>query len=102
MKKSKQKNVISRLFADMGNYKSRFWAVFAVIVIIKLCLASAPKVVSIITDTMQGFVTSGTSPSMLTPCSTLSYRLRCRRLYQPLTRFHFTESFTEFTQQSRA
>ena len=59
MKKSEQKNVISRLFADMGNYKNRFWAVFAVIVVIKLCLAAAPKVVSIITDTMQGFVTSG-------------------------------------------
>ena len=59
MKKSEQKNVISRLFSDMGKYKSRFWAVFAVIVVIKLCLAAAPKVVSIITDTMQGFVTSG-------------------------------------------
>ena len=59
MKKSKQKNVISRLFADMGNYKNRFWAVFAVIVVIKLCLAAAPKVVSVITDTMQGFVNSG-------------------------------------------
>ena len=58
-KQSKQKNVISRLFADMGNYKSRFWAVFAVIVVIKLCLAAAPKVVSIITDTMQEFVESG-------------------------------------------
>lgn len=59
MKKSEQKNVISRLFIDMGKYKSHFWAVFAVIVVIKLCLAAAPKVVSIITDTMQGFVTSG-------------------------------------------
>ena len=74
MKKSKQKNVISRLFADMGNYKSRFWAVFAVIVIIKLCLASAPKVVSIITDTMQGFVTSGNFDfgRLLLQCSLLA------------------------------
>ena len=59
MKKSKQKNVISRLFADMGKYKSSFRAVFGVIVVIKLCLAAAPKVVSIITDTMQEFVNSG-------------------------------------------
>ena len=59
MKKSKQKNVISRLFVDMGKYKSSFRAVFGVIVVIKLCLAAAPKVVSIITDTMQEFVNSG-------------------------------------------
>ena len=59
MKKSKQKNVISRLFGDMGKYKSSFRAVFGVIVVIKLCLAAAPKVVSIITDTMQEFVNSG-------------------------------------------
>ena len=74
MKKSKQKNVISRLFADMGKYKKLFWAVFAVIVVIKLCLAAAPKVVSIITDTMQEFVTSGNFDfgKLLIQCSLLA------------------------------
>lgn len=74
MKKSKQKNVISRLFADMGKYKNRFWAVFAVIVVIKLCLAAAPKVVSIITDTMQEFVNSGNYDfgKLLIQCSLLA------------------------------
>ena len=74
MKKSKQKNVISRLFADMEKYKNRFWAVFAVIVVIKLCLAAAPKVVSVITDTMQGFVNSGNYDfgKLLIQCSLLA------------------------------
>ena len=74
MKKSKQKNVISRLFADMGKYKNRFWAVFALIVVIKLCLAAAPKVVSIITDTMQQFVESGSFDfgKLLIQCSLLA------------------------------
>lgn len=57
--KSKQKSIISRLFVDMGKYKRLFWMVFAVIVLIKFCLAAAPVVVSRITDTMQEFVKSG-------------------------------------------
>ena len=58
-KKSKQKSIISRLFVDMGKYKRLFWVVFAVIVLIKFCLAAAPVAVSRITDTMQEFVKSG-------------------------------------------
>ena len=57
--KRKTKGVIPRLFADMGKYKIRFWIVVAVLVVIKLCLAAAPKVVSWITDTMQQFVVTG-------------------------------------------
>lgn len=57
--KRKNKGVISRLFVDMGKYRTRFWLVIGILVIIKLCLAAAPKVVSWITDTIQMFVTTG-------------------------------------------
>ena len=55
----KRKGVIRRLFADMGKYRRFFWVSLAIIVIIKICLAAAPRVVSWITDTMQQFVKSG-------------------------------------------
>ena len=55
----KRKGVIRRLFADMGKYRRFFWVSLAIIVIIKICLAAAPRVFSWITDTMQQFVKSG-------------------------------------------
>lgn len=58
-KEPKRKGVIRRLFADMGKYRRYFWMVLAIVIVIKLCLAAAPKVVSWITDTMQSFVKSG-------------------------------------------
>ena len=59
--KAKQngKSVISRLFSDMGSCRVRFGIVVATLLVIKLCLAAAPKVVSLITDAMQSFVTTG-------------------------------------------
>lgn len=57
--KPKRKGVIGRLFKDMGKYRRYFYFVLVVVVVIKLCLAIAPMVVSRITDTMQGFVVSG-------------------------------------------
>lgn len=61
---SKEKNkavkkVVPRLLDDIGKYKGRFRAVVVLVAIVKLCLAAAPKVVSIITDTIAGFVKSG-------------------------------------------
>lgn len=57
--KRKNKGVIKRLVKDTGKYRKLLIAVIAVVVVIKLCLAAAPKVVSWITDTMQKFVTEG-------------------------------------------
>ncbi len=57
--KSKTKGVIPRLIKDTGKNRARFGAVIVVIILIKLCLAYAPRVVSNITDTMQSFVTTG-------------------------------------------
>ncbi len=58
-KEKKTKGVIPRLFADMGKYRLRFWIVVAVVLVIKLCLAAAPKVASLITDSMARFVNTG-------------------------------------------
>ncbi|MBQ3418106.1 MAG: ABC transporter ATP-binding protein [Ruminococcus sp.] len=58
-KTPKRKGVIRRLFADMGKYRRHFWLAFGIIIVIKICLAAAPKVVSWITDMMQQFVTTG-------------------------------------------
>ena len=58
-KTPKRKSVIRRLFADMGKYRRHFWLAFGIIIVIKICLAAAPKVVSWITDMMQQFVTTG-------------------------------------------
>lgn len=57
--KRKTKGVIPRLLKDIGNNRVRFGMVIAVVIIIKLCLAAAPKVVSYITDAMTRFVTTG-------------------------------------------
>ena len=43
----------------MGRYRVHFRFVIAALLVIKLCLAAAPKVVSWITDSMQRFVTTG-------------------------------------------
>ena len=58
-KNPKRKGVIRRLFADMGKYRRQFWLALGIIIVIKICLAAAPKVVSWITDTMQQFVKTG-------------------------------------------
>lgn len=58
-KSVKKKGIIPRLFIDLGKNKKLFWLVLIIVIIIKLCLAAAPKVVSWITDTMQSFVESG-------------------------------------------
>ncbi len=57
--KPNRKGVIPRLFSDMGKYRVHFRIVVAALLVIKLCLAAAPKVVSRITDAMQQFVTTG-------------------------------------------
>ena len=57
--KQNRKGVISRLFSDMGRYRVHFRIVIAALLVIKLCLAAAPKVVSQITDSMQQFVKTG-------------------------------------------
>lgn len=58
-KGTKRKGVVRRLFIDMGKYRRFFWMVLAIVCVIKICLAAAPKVVSWITDTMQQFVQTG-------------------------------------------
>lgn len=58
-KARRRKGVLRRLFADMGKHRRFFWIALVIIVVIKICLAAAPRVVSWITDTMQQFVQTG-------------------------------------------
>ena len=58
-KKPERKGVIRRLLADMGKNRRYFLMVLAILLIIKICLAAAPKVVSAITDTMESFAKTG-------------------------------------------
>ena len=58
-KVQKRKGVIRRFFVDLGKTRRYFFLALAIIIVIKLCLAAAPMVVSWITDTMQQFVTTG-------------------------------------------
>ena len=58
-KKKAGSPVLKRLYADMGDLKGRFFAVMALVIFAKLCLAFAPSMANRITDSLTEFVSSG-------------------------------------------